>query len=196
MIEYKHLTHIVSNKEFENTLLQGSPSDTHLNLCAILSGIGKHDIAYIHGLKALTFLQSEVYERIQRGDPLKTRCSILCIAYHNLGSELEFLDRMEDALATYKKGIKFAEKYLNSTDTLTVSLKKVFNHVQDKLNKEKEKRMKRSLEFSSKHIRTRSGNNRSKLASTRINTNTRRMMSNTKSLKVLIRTEQKVNIKK
>jgi len=32
----------------------------------------------------------------------------LAIAYHNLGVELEYLKRFQEAVRTYKKGVKFA----------------------------------------------------------------------------------------
>ena len=40
------------------------------------------------------------------------RAAVLAIAYHNLGVELEFLKRFDEAIFTYKKAINFATKNL------------------------------------------------------------------------------------
>ena len=102
VIEYKHLTSFKTDSDFEHSLLQENPADTHLNLCKILCAIGKHDIACLHALKALTFFQTEIFGRaIISGEgirPSYSGCNILFIAYNNLGTELEFLKRKEDSL--------------------------------------------------------------------------------------------------
>ncbi len=98
-MEYKHLNSMPTDGDFEARLLRESPADTHLNLCAVLSLIGRHEVAHLHALKALTFLQAELFERIAAGPqsdlkPLADRCAVLCIAYHNLAAELEFLKQV------------------------------------------------------------------------------------------------------
>jgi len=163
-MEYKHLNKAQSNSNFELSLLKENPSDTHLNLCAVLSLIGKHDIAYLHALKALTFLQSEVFERTQgtfdekKYDlrPLISRCAVLCIAYHNLGAELEFMKQNEDAMDAYSKATKFAEKYLGPVNSLTKSLKETEQKIKTNIEKENLKRIEREATINSKLLRTRS----------------------------------------
>ena len=99
-IEYKHLTKIQSDELFDLMMIKENPADTHLNLCAVLSLIGKHEVAYLHALKALTFLQAEIFERSQGNftdpdmRPFGSRCAVLCIAYHNLAAELEFMKQV------------------------------------------------------------------------------------------------------
>ncbi len=99
-IEYRHLNSASTDDVFNAMMIKENPADTHLNLCAVLSLIGKHEIAYLHALKALTFLQSEIFERKQENftdpdlRPLTSRCAVLCIAYHNLAAELEFMKQV------------------------------------------------------------------------------------------------------
>lgn len=99
-IEYRYLNTIPNDEEFTLSMIRENPADTHLNLCAVLSLIGKHEIAYSHALKALTFLQAEIIDRKESNPkgseikPFMDRCAVLCIAYHNLAAELEFLKRV------------------------------------------------------------------------------------------------------
>jgi len=168
-MEYKHLTTLKSDREFTNALLNENPADTHLNLCAILSAVGKHEIAYLHALKALTFIQAEIAEKaleVKNEKKLQNRYTVLCIAYHNLGTELEFLKQREDALNMYKKGVKFAEKYLSASNPLTKNLKDTAAQVESVMEKEKQRRMERDRKSSSRLIRTHSGINRSDLRPT------------------------------
>ncbi len=165
-IEYKYLTTVHTNAEFEQTLIRENPSDTHLNLCAVLSAIGKHEVAYLHALKALTFLQAEIFERTQgtieeneAGSelrPLKSRCAVLCIAYHNLGTELEFMKQPEDALEAYMKAQSFAEKYLGHANSLTKNLAETVKNVKAGLDKERQRKLERQVKSSYRLIRTRS----------------------------------------
>ena len=40
------------------------------------------------------------------------RLLVLAIAYHNMGVELEHLERFEESIAIYEKAVKFSEKNL------------------------------------------------------------------------------------
>jgi tetratricopeptide (TPR) repeat protein len=40
------------------------------------------------------------------------RVAVLSIAYHNLGVELEYLKRFEEAIQTYQKAVRFASQHL------------------------------------------------------------------------------------
>ena len=66
-------------------------ADTHLNICAVLSQLNKHDLALLHGTSAVALLQ----EMMIRGITLNPeRIAVLAIAYHNIGVEQEFLKRV------------------------------------------------------------------------------------------------------
>ena len=41
-----------------------NPCEIHLNICAILSQMDKHDLALHHAMKALILIQDELGERI------------------------------------------------------------------------------------------------------------------------------------
>ena len=40
------------------------------------------------------------------------RAAVLAIAYHNMGVELEYLKRFDEAIRTYKKSVQFAKEEL------------------------------------------------------------------------------------
>ena len=42
-----------------------NPCEIHLNICAILSQMDKHDLALHHAMKALILIQDELGERIE-----------------------------------------------------------------------------------------------------------------------------------
>lgn len=86
-----------------------SLADTHLNMCAVLSQLNKHKEALQHVLISITLLQDEFLnlgsqeKNMDVGDKkdedntkgsIEDRVSVLAIAYHNLGVELEYLQRV------------------------------------------------------------------------------------------------------
>ena len=48
----------------EESLIISNPCEIHLNICAILSQMDKHDLALHHAMKALILIQDEMSERI------------------------------------------------------------------------------------------------------------------------------------
>lgn len=120
------------------------PADTHLNLCPVLSQLGRHSEALEHAQTALIMLQEELFTVTmtnnnsnntnnndsssnstadakveQRAD----RISVLAIAYHNIGVEQEFLKKYDRSLQAYKKGVEIAENYLGSDHGITITLR-------------------------------------------------------------------------
>lgn len=106
-------------------------ADTHLNLCAVLSQLGKHQQALEQAQEALIILQEEFFQSRQpvvekapgsskkdatslnheteggkavssAGQQLD-RVSVMCIAYHNIGVEQEFLKDYANSVVSYKK---------------------------------------------------------------------------------------------
>ena len=90
-------------------------ADTHLNVCAVLSQLGRHDLARVHSQSAIIIAQQwliraflpKIDSRQRRKSQgnvkeieksFKDRIAILAIAYHNLAVELEFLRELDDAL--------------------------------------------------------------------------------------------------
>lgn len=88
-------------------------ADTLLNLCAVLSQLGKHDQALAHAQEALIVLQEDIFRGAKQiPDDTATdasatakldRVSVMCIAYHNIGVEQEFLKAFDEAVQSYKK---------------------------------------------------------------------------------------------
>ncbi|KAG7382496.1 hypothetical protein PHYPSEUDO_004831 [Phytophthora pseudosyringae] len=124
-------------------------SITHLNLCAIQSQLGRHDLALEHAQAAIFHTQEELVsledgaseQRDEDGsdngdqaamadalDP-KTReekIISLAVAYHNLAVELEFNGRGEASLQWYKKALQLVWKYRETNEALCDSFKKIF----------------------------------------------------------------------
>ncbi|KAH9187783.1 hypothetical protein AeNC1_010242 [Aphanomyces euteiches] len=100
-------------------------ADTHLNLCAVYSTMGKHTQAIEHVQSALSLLQEELFSAGNDLKPLdinKDRVSVLCIAYHNLGVEQEYLHQYSDSVASYQKGVGLAEQYLGAAHGVSIAL--------------------------------------------------------------------------
>lgn len=55
----------------------------------------------------------------------KERVVILSIAYHNMGVELEYLKRYDEAIKTYLKAVSFSRENLDGNDDVVVKLTSV-----------------------------------------------------------------------
>jgi hypothetical protein len=49
----------------EESLVISNPCEIHLNICAILSQMEKHELALHHAMKALILIQDELGERLE-----------------------------------------------------------------------------------------------------------------------------------
>jgi tetratricopeptide (TPR) repeat protein len=99
------------------------PADTHLNACAVLSQLGRHQSALEHAQAALILLQEELFERSSTEPPRADRVAVLAIAYHNMGVEQEFLKKFESSLQSYRKGVECAQKWLGPSHAVTITLR-------------------------------------------------------------------------
>jgi tetratricopeptide (TPR) repeat protein len=103
-----------------------NPADTHLNACAVLSQLGRHQTALEHAQQALILLQEELFAAPGSDmvrSPQADRIAVLSIAYHNMGVEQEFLKRHEQSLLSYRKGVEVAERYLGPRHAIAVTLR-------------------------------------------------------------------------
>ncbi|KAF4036095.1 Tetratricopeptide repeat [Phytophthora infestans] len=108
-------------------------ADTQLNMCAVLSQLGKHQEALGHAQDALITLQEgfihgkhDASADNSAGDSSSARLdriSVMCIAYHNIGVEQEFLKDYSESAASYKKGISLAEQYLGADHSITTTIR-------------------------------------------------------------------------
>lgn len=125
-------------KQSDKTAFAGSRADTHLNLCAVLSQLGRHSSALEQAQQALILLQEELFSDNLKSNNVgdfgatlmkdektirKDRAAVLAIAYHNVGVENEFLRKLEYAIENYKKGYKVGKKYLSEKHGVTLALK-------------------------------------------------------------------------
>ncbi|KAL7690196.1 putative tetratricopeptide-like helical domain superfamily [Plasmopara halstedii] len=112
-----------------------SAADTQLNICAVLSQLGKHQEALNHAQEAIITLQKVLaadkdmiggVTDASTGDIPSTRLdriSVMCIAYHNIGVEHEFLKEYAHSVSSYEKGVGFAERYLGPDHSITTTIR-------------------------------------------------------------------------
>jgi tetratricopeptide (TPR) repeat protein len=124
-------------------------ADTHLNICAVLSQLNKHELALNHAMSAVILLQEDLLFKAVNGDQQQEeekpksskgkdqntdRTSVLAIAYHNMGVEQEFLRSYHAAILSYKKAVNFAEKHLGPDDGITENLRNVYENARSELD--------------------------------------------------------------
>jgi tetratricopeptide (TPR) repeat protein len=104
-----------------------NPADTHINACAVLSQLGRHQAALEHAQNALILLQEELLSppggATSAKAPQADRIAVLAIAYHNIGVEQEFLKRYEQSMLSYRKGVEVAERYLGPKHAICITLR-------------------------------------------------------------------------
>lgn len=114
-------------------LAVSNPCEIHLNICAILSQLNKHEQALHHALKALILIQDEILELAVSGAPAEARHTVLVIALHNIAVEYEFLKQYDTALHSYKKAKDTASAYLGEEHPFTQKMDRVLQESQDKM---------------------------------------------------------------
>lgn len=105
-----------------------NPADTHLNICACQSQLGRHTEALEHAQAALILLQDELFSSssgMEAEGPPKERVAVMAIAYHNVAVEQEYLKKYDLAIQSYTKAKEIAEKHLGPNQGITAVLKDV-----------------------------------------------------------------------
>jgi len=117
-------------------------AQTHLNLCATLSQLQRHSDAIRHAQSALIriyevlspmMLNGELSDAGEVDDLCREQVSVLCIAYHNLAVEHEYLKEFDAALCGYCSGLRWANRFLDPGHQLLGILKKASETVKAKL---------------------------------------------------------------
>lgn len=83
---------------------------THLNICSVLSKLGKHDKANQHALMALELISAKLNQHpdtVTHDDYM-----VLAMAYHNVAVEREYLKDWDHAAMAYKQGYQVAKRIL------------------------------------------------------------------------------------
>jgi len=135
-------------------------ADTHINACAVLSQLGRHQQALEHAQSALLLLQEEMLQRTgsllppsssssslsivdaeseHPSSALTERYAVLAIAYHNTGVEQEFLKRFEQSIEYYSRGLEVAEQYLGNNHAIVATIKDSLEAAQKVAEKHREK---------------------------------------------------------
>ena len=115
------------------------PADTYLNICAVLSQLGRHQSALENAQSALILLHESAFKgntdsfnidkekNVIRLD----RIAVLAIAYYNIGVEQEFLKK-DSCMRSYQKGSEVAQLYLGRDHLITIKLVKAHASAQSK----------------------------------------------------------------
>jgi tetratricopeptide (TPR) repeat protein len=120
-------------------VLEQDIPNTHLNLCAVYSQIGKHDSALSYAMQAVIILQESVLGVLDDEIKVKELAPVLVVAYHNMAVELEYLKRNSEALMMYGKAVKFAEEYLGEGHAVIENVKSVYQNALREEAKRKKK---------------------------------------------------------
>jgi len=96
---------------------------THLNICAILSKLEKHDKAVQHALSALELINTLV-SKTESDKVTQDDYSVLAIAYHNVAVERDFLKEYEKAAAAFQQGYQVAKRCLGEDHPLSITLER------------------------------------------------------------------------
>lgn len=119
-------------------------AQTHLNLCATLSQLQRHVDALYHAQSALIRIY-EILAPLMLSGKLSTsgtgapgeerheQVTVLCIAYHNLAVEHEYLKNFEAAICSYAEGARWASGFLGPGHQLIDILRKSVDAVKAKL---------------------------------------------------------------
>lgn len=90
-------------------------------------------------------IQEDHEDSAVNSSPLDDRVTVLAIAMHNMGVELEFLKRFDEAIQTYKKAVKFSLTFLGESHSLVENLRSVLATAEAQIHQQKEKDSHRRL---------------------------------------------------
>ena len=130
-LEYANLVH--DETSVSESLTFSNPCEIHLNICAILSQLGKHDNALHHAMKALVLIQDELIELAEPDEngnlpgkmQVEPRQTVMIIALHNIAVEYEYLKQYQSALLSYQKSRDMAFKCLGSEHNFSLKMDRV-----------------------------------------------------------------------
>ncbi|OMJ69071.1 hypothetical protein SteCoe_33307 [Stentor coeruleus] len=106
-------------------------ASSHLNICAILSSVGKHEEALEHSKKAIELLEAA---RIERPENVRIM-SNLVVSHYNLAAEFEHIGRLADALSAYLSAFDIAEKELGKQHPLYCNIENAILKIKHRLSK-------------------------------------------------------------
>jgi tetratricopeptide (TPR) repeat protein len=101
---------------------------THLNLCAVLSKLEKHDKAVQHALNALQLMSHRINE-VATATATQDEYIVLAIAWHSVALEREFLQQWDQAATAFQTGYQVAKRLIGESHPLTMALEQSCNAV-------------------------------------------------------------------
>jgi len=106
-----------------------NPAGTHLNLCALLSQMGKHQDALNHAERAIKLLEAGPPPETTTGSNSE---SLICVAYFNMGAEYEHLKKTHEALLAYERAYDNCQHELGNEHPLTQSISTCISQIKAK----------------------------------------------------------------
>lgn len=112
-------------------------ADTHLNICAVLSQLNRHEDAQQHAMLSIILIQDELLQvalnklvKEEQSELIADdRLAVLAVSYHNLGVELEHLQRVPQLLKQIDEAIKIYNKALQLTVDFTPNNKQLIRNL-------------------------------------------------------------------
>eukprot|EP00930_Biecheleria_cincta_P099018 TRINITY_DN90673_c0_g1_i1.p1 TRINITY_DN90673_c0_g1~~TRINITY_DN90673_c0_g1_i1.p1 ORF type:complete len:389 (+),score=98.60 TRINITY_DN90673_c0_g1_i1:58-1224(+) len=126
----------------EHTGSAADAAQTQLNLCATLSQLKQHGEALRHAQSALISHYELLMPQILNGElsaagtipkSATEQFTVLCIAYHNVAVENEYLQNLGAAACAYAEGYRWAVKFLGQSHQLASILRHAAESVKGKL---------------------------------------------------------------
>jgi tetratricopeptide (TPR) repeat protein len=114
-----------------------NPAGTHLNLCALLSQMGKHQDALGHAKRALELLDPKSMEARPSHESSSNGESMVCVAYFNMGAEHEHLKQTSEALWAYDQAHKSCLSELGEEHPLSQQIATCLQQLKSKSAKSK-----------------------------------------------------------
>lgn len=108
-----------------------NPAGTHLNLCALLSQMGKHQEALQHSQKALQLLEANPPG--ESGGSSSE--SLICVAYFNMGAEFEHLRKTSEACWAYQRAYESCLSELGEDHALSKQISGCLTQLRAKAKK-------------------------------------------------------------
>jgi len=112
-----------------------NPAGTHLNICALLSQMGKHQEALQHAHVALQILESSPPPESGSNSE-----SLICVAYFNMGAEYEHIKNTVEAQRAYERAHESSLSELGEDHPLSQQIASSLAQLRSKNDKKKKGR--------------------------------------------------------
>lgn len=108
-------------------------ASSHLNICALLSCIGKHEEALEHAKKATELLEEA---RMEKPENLRIMSSLVA-SHYNSAIELEYIGRLADGYSGYLSALEIAERELGKGHPFCFKIENAIAKIKNRFSKYK-----------------------------------------------------------